>query len=129
MSLQLIPPDINVDFVGKRYFFVALSTLINLVAIFLLLSVGLNYGVDFVGGSVVQIKFDKPTSGDQIRLALGPLELGEVTVQDFGAKDQNQFLVRFEKVRNIGSLGKQLEAALNSSYGQSNKAQVLRVET
>jgi preprotein translocase subunit SecF len=129
MSLQLIPPDINVDFVGKRYFFVALSTVINLVAIFLLLSVGLNYGVDFVGGSVVQIKFDKPTSGDQIRRALGALELGEITVQDFGPKRENQFLIRFEKVRNIGSLGARIEGALNESYRSSNQAHVLRVET
>src|SRR5947208_10763256 len=109
MSLQLIPPDINVDFVGKRYFFVALSTLINLAAIALLVTVGLNYGVDFVGGSVVQIRFEKPTSGDQIRRALSTLELGEITVQDFGAKNQNQFLIRFEKVRNIGSLGTRIE--------------------
>src|SRR6516225_862107 len=129
MSLQLISPDINVDFVGKRYFFVAISTVINLAAIFLLLSKGLNYGVDFAGGSVVQIKFDKPTSGDQIRPALSALELGEITVQDFGAKSQNQFLVRFEKVRNIGSLGKRIEGALNEAYGSSNQAHVLRVET
>jgi preprotein translocase subunit SecF len=129
MGLQLIPPDINIDFVGKRYFFVALSTIINLIAIGLLIFVGLNYGVDFAGGSVVQLKFDKPTNGDEIRKALAPMGLGEISTQDFGAKDQNQFLVRFEKVKNIGSLGKQLEAALNSSYGQSNKAQVLRVET
>jgi preprotein translocase subunit SecF len=129
MGLQLIPPDINIDFVGKRYIFVALSTLINLVAIGLLIFVGLNYGVDFAGGSVVQLKFDKPTNGDEIRRALAPMDLGEISTQDFGAKELNQFLVRFEKVKNIGSLGKQLEAALNSSYGQSNKAQVLRVET
>lgn len=129
MGLQLIPPDINLDFVGKRYFFVALSTAINLVAIALLIFVGLNYGVDFVGGSVVQLKFDKATNGDEIRKALSPMGLGEISVQDFGARDQNQFLVRFEKVKNIGSLGKQLEAALNQSYGQTNKAQVLRVET
>jgi preprotein translocase subunit SecF len=129
MGLQLIPPDINIDFVGKRYIFVALSTVINVVAIILLLTVGLNYGVDFAGGSVVQLKFDKPTNGDEIRKALGPMDLGEVAVQEFGAKDQNQFLVRFEKVKNIGSLGKQLENALNASYGQTNKAQVLRVET
>ena len=129
MGLQLIPPDINIDFVGKRYIFVALSTVINVIAIILLLVVGLNYGVDFAGGSVVQLKFDRPTNGDEIRKALSPMELGEVSVQDFGAKDQNQFLVRFEKVKNIGSLGKQLEGALNTSYGQSNKAQVLRVET
>src|ERR1700682_2781625 len=129
MGLQLISPDINIDFVGKRYTFVALSTIINIVAIILLLVVGLNYGVDFAGGSVVQLKFDKPTNGDEIRKALSPMELGEVSVQDFGAKDQNQFLVRFEKVKNIGSLGKQLEETLNKSYGQANKAQVLRVET
>src|SRR5712692_7207846 len=103
MSLQLIPPDINLDFVGKRKFFVALSTAINLAAILLLIFVGLNYGVDFAGGSVVQIKFAKPTTGDQIRRALGSLELGEITVQDFGAQSQNQFLTRFEKVKSIGS--------------------------
>jgi preprotein translocase subunit SecF len=129
MGLQLIPPDINIDFVGKRYFFVALSTAINIAAIFLLIFVGLNYGVDFAGGSVVQLKFSQPTDGDEIRKALSSLELGQISVQDFGAKDQNQFLVRFEKIKNIGSVGKRLEAALNQSYGSANKAQVLRVET
>ena len=129
MGLQLIPPDINIDFVGKRYFFVAVSTAINLIAIALLIFVGLNYGVDFVGGSVVQLKFDKPTNGEEIRKALAPMDLGEISVQEFGAKDQNGYLVRSEKVKNIGSLGKQLEAALDTSYGQANKAQVLRVET
>jgi preprotein translocase subunit SecF len=129
MSLQLIKPDINIDFVGKRYFFVTLSTAINLAAILLLIFVGLNYGVDFAGGSVVQLKFDHPTSGEQIRQALGSLDLGEITVQDFGAVGQNQFLVRFQTVKNIGRLGKRLESALNQSYGDSNKAQVLRVET
>jgi preprotein translocase subunit SecF len=129
MSLQLIPPDINIDFVGKRHFFVALSTLVNIAAIVLLLTVGFNYGVDFAGGSLVQIKFDKPTTGDQIRKALAGLGLGEITVQDFGAKSQNQFLLRFEKVRNIGSLGALIEGALNNAYGSSNQAHILRVET
>jgi preprotein translocase subunit SecF len=129
MSLQLIPPDVNLDFVGKRYFFVALSSLINLAAIFLLIFVGLNYGVDFVGGSVVQLRFERPTNGQRIRQALAALDLGEVTVQDFGAQGQNQFLARFEKVKNIGSLGARLEGALDQNYGESNKAHVLRVET
>src|SRR5712692_3383488 len=109
MSLQLIPPDINLDFVGKRKFFVALSTVINLAAIVLLIFVGLNYGVDFAGGSLVQLKFDRPTSADQIRKALGSLDLGEITVQDFGGSSSNQYLVRFAMVKNIGSLGKRLE--------------------
>ena len=52
MALQLISPNVNLDFVGKRKFFVGLSVLINLASIILLFTVGLNYGVDFSGGSV-----------------------------------------------------------------------------
>jgi preprotein translocase subunit SecF len=127
MSLQLIRPDINIDFVGKRHFFVGLSTLINVAAILLLIFKGLNYGVDFVGGSVVQIKFVKPTSGDQIRRSLSQLDLGEITVQDFGSTG-DQYLLRFEKIANIGSIGPIIERALEAHYG-NGAAKVLRVES
>jgi len=127
MSLQLIRPDINLDFVGKRYFFVALSTLINVAAIVLLFARGLNYGVDFAGGSVAQIEFTARTNSDAIRKAFGPLDLGEVTVQDFGQVGQS-FLARFEAVKNIGSLGPKLGNALDKAYGP-NVAKVVRVES
>jgi len=127
MSLQLIRPDINLDFVGKRYFFVALSTVINIAAIVLLFTRGLNYGVDFVGGSVAQIEFTTRTNGDAIRKALAPLDLGEVTVQDFGKAGQS-FLARFQAVKNIGSIGPKLEAALDKAYGPG-AAKVVRVES
>ncbi|MCL5044205.1 MAG: protein translocase subunit SecF [Deltaproteobacteria bacterium] len=127
MSLQLIPDDINVDFVGKRRFFVVLSTLINIAALALLLTVGLNYGVDFAGGSVAQLSFKTPTSSAAIRSALAGLELGDVTVQDFGAA-RREYLVRFEQARNVGSLGTRIRQALERVYG-ANGAQVLRVET
>ena len=127
MSLQLIRPDINLDFVGKRYFFVALSTAINILAIVLLFTKGLNYGVDFVGGSVAQIEFTQKTNGDAIRKALGPLDLGEITVQDFGKAGQS-FLARFQAIKNIGSIGPKLETALDKAYGP-NVAKVVRVES
>jgi preprotein translocase subunit SecF len=127
MSLQLIRPDINLDFVGKRYFFIALSTAINIAAIVLLFTRGLNYGVDFAGGSVAQIEFTARTNGDAIRKALAPLDLGEVTVQDFGKAGQS-FLARFQAVKNIGSLGSKLGTALDRAYGP-NVAKVVRVES
>jgi len=117
----------NIDFVGKRKFFVVLSTAINLAAIFLLIFVGLNYGVDFAGGSVVQVRFDRETSADKIRAALAPMKLGEITVQDFG-KLGHEYLIRFEKVNNIAGLAKKLEGALNQSFGDK-VAQVVRVES
>jgi preprotein translocase subunit SecF len=128
MSFQIIRPDIDIDFVGKRYFFVALSSLVNVAAIILLITVGLNYGVDFVGGSVVQLQFKNATDGEHIRAALRPMGLGEVTVQDFGSSDRHQYLVRFETVKNVGSLGKKLEEQLDKAYGPG-VAQVLRVES
>jgi preprotein translocase subunit SecF len=127
MSLQLIRPDINLDFVGKRYFFVALSTAINILAIVLLFTKGLNYGVDFVGGSVAQIEFTSRTNGDAIRKALEPLDLGEVTVQDFGKAGQS-FLARFGAVKNIGGIGPSIGNALDKTYGPG-VAKVVRVES
>ncbi|MGH7947964.1 MAG: protein translocase subunit SecF, partial [Candidatus Binataceae bacterium] len=128
MSLQLIPSNPNIDFVGKRYIFVAISTLINLAAIVLLFTVGLNYGVDFAGGSVVQLEFSKTTDASSIRAALEPLNLGELTVQDFGAKSSNSFLVRLPKVAHMERLGPSVESALTRSYG-AGVAKVVRVES
>jgi preprotein translocase subunit SecF len=127
MSLQLIRPDLDLDFVGKRHFFVILSTAINIAAILLLIFKGLNYGVDFAGGSVVQVEFPTATSADSIRHALAPLDLGEITVQDFGASGHS-YLLRFEKVKNIASLGPTLEAELAKAFGP-NGAKVVRVES
>ncbi len=127
MALQLIPPDINLDFVGKRKFFVGLSVLINLASIVMLLTVGLNYGVDFSGGSVVQIRMTQKASPDSIRKALVPLDLGEVSVQDFGTGGV-EFLARFEKPKSIGSIGPRIEAALDTQFG-AGQGKVVRVET
>jgi preprotein translocase subunit SecF len=128
MSFQLIKPDINLDFVGKRHFFVVLSTAINIAAIVLLIVKGFNYGVDFVGGSLAQVEFAKPTNGDVIRRSLTALDLGEITVQDFGGSDGRSFLLRFEKEKNIGSIGPLLDRQFAATYGKGD-AKVLRVES
>ena len=125
MSLQFISPDVNIDFVGKRYFFVAVSTAINLAAIFLLIFVGLNYGVDFAGGSIVQVKFSQATDGNHVRAALAPLGLGDITVQDFGNVGHD-YLIRFAKVHHIPNLGSALSDTLKKAGYQ---AKVQRVET
>src|SRR3984885_8802420 len=127
MALQLIPPDIDLDFVGKRKFFVGLSLIINITSLILLFTVGLNYGVDFSGGSVVQIRMTQKVSPDSIRQALVPLDLGEVSVQDFGSSGQ-EFLARFEKPKSIGSIGPRIEDALGKQFGPNN-GKVVRVET
>jgi preprotein translocase subunit SecF len=126
MSLQLIPPDVNIDFVGKRKFFVLLSTAINITAILLLIFKGLNYGVDFNGGTVVQLRVTRATNADQLRQAMQPLDLGEITVQDFGGN--GQYLVRFEKLSTLKGFSERLTGALDQAFGK-NVVEVQRVES
>jgi len=126
MSLQLIPADVNIDFVGKRKFFVLLSTAINIAAILLLIFKGLNYGVDFNGGTVVQLRVTHPTTADDLRHAMEPLNLGEITVQDFGGA--GQYLVRFEKLSTLKGFSQRLTDALDQAYGKK-VVEVQRVES
>ncbi len=92
--MELIKPGTSIDFV--RYSRWALVFSISLVLLGLA-SIwyrgGPNYGVDFVGGTVVQVKFTQPTSIADIRQALAAANIANITVQDFG-QGGNEFLIR-----------------------------------
>src|SRR5207302_1899592 len=82
---ELIPPHLGIDFVGLRFRMLIVSwtlILIGLVSIYL--HGGLNYGIDFAGGTMVHVKFAAPTPTGDIRSALSRPELREVIVQDVG---------------------------------------------
>jgi len=93
--ITLLPRDLNIDFVGKRKFFLVLSTVLNIAAIALFLTRGFNYGVDFTGGTAVRIRFAQPTNAAEVRSDLSDLTLRDLTVQDFGEQGK-EFLLRFE---------------------------------
>ena len=59
--MQFIKPDINIDFIGKRTIAYVLSGLMLLVsAASLVMHNGPRFGIDFAGGSLIQIRFDDP---------------------------------------------------------------------
>lgn len=124
--MELIPHDVNIDFVGKRLFFVLFSTVINLASIVLLLTWGFNYGVDFAGGTLVEVRFNQPTTADVVRQGLGEEGLRGLTIQDI-ERDGRMFLLRFEQMgEEIGAVGSVVKSALTSSFGEA--FEVLRVE-
>ena len=82
------------DFVGKVNLFGGLSLLFTVVA-FLYLSIhGLNYGIDFAGGTEMQVKFTGTVNIDQVRSMVEKQNLMGVSIQGFG--DQKEFLIRFQ---------------------------------
>ncbi|MHC1743290.1 MAG: protein translocase subunit SecF [Syntrophobacteraceae bacterium] len=93
--MELIRPDINIDFVGMRVKAVILSCVLIVGSLVLMVSRGgLNLGVDFAGGTLIQIKFEKPTTPDEIRAVLKPLNMDQSAIQQVGATSDNEFLIR-----------------------------------
>lgn len=126
--MQLIKPDINLDFVGKRKAAVIFSAVLILVGLFSLVTKGgPEYGIDFAGGTLVQIKFEEPTKAGAIKDALKGLELKGLAVQQFG-DEANEFLVRAQDTTGkLEGLSRSISAALEESYG-SGKVEVRRTE-
>ena len=93
--MQFIKPDINLDFTGKRKIAFAFSLVLILISIIsLTIHKGPNYGIDFSGGTLIQLKFaDHPSTGD-IRSGLGKVGLEKSSVQKFGEVEENEFLIR-----------------------------------
>ncbi|MFN3454346.1 MAG: protein translocase subunit SecF, partial [Pseudobdellovibrio sp.] len=99
------------DFVGKVGIFGGISLLLTIVSLIYLAINGINYGIDFKGGTEMQVKFEKPVAIDQVRETLTGMNLGDVGVQSFG--ENNEFIIRFQGEK--GSTDKETNEKLNSS--------------
>lgn len=102
------------DFVGKIGLFGGISTVLVLVSLFYIAFKGITYGIDFKGGTEIQIKVDKSVTIDQVRSAVGRVGLGDVGVQSFG--DTNEYLIRFQGEK--GATDKETNDLLNKSINE-----------
>jgi len=126
--MQLIKPDINLDFVGKRKLAVTFSVVLILIGLIsLVVKGGPEYGIDFAGGTLIQIKFQEPTKAAEIKDALKGLDMKGMVVQQFG-DEANEFLVRAQEVSGeLKSLSQDIQTALEKSYG-AGKVEIRRTE-
>jgi len=86
--MQLISPDINIDFIGKRKIALTISALMILISLGALAVKGLNFGIDFTGGTLVEVKFDKAPSIADVRSAISPKGFGNAVIQQFGSPEE-----------------------------------------
>lgn len=126
--MQLIKPDINIDFIGKRKLALMLSAAMILISILsLIVRGGPNYGIDFAGGMLVQVKFESDTSAADIKDALSAIDMGQVSVQQFG-DERNEFLLRTQTTSaELANLAQQIDQVLEQTYG-AGQVEVRRAE-
>jgi len=86
--MQLIRPDINIDFIGKRKIALMISALMIVVSLGTLAVKGLNFGIDFTGGTLVEVKFDKAPGIADVRSAISPRGFGNAVIQEFGSPEE-----------------------------------------
>ncbi len=84
----------NIDFIGKRKPALFLSTLLNLAVLVGIGLGGLNFGVDFAGGTVVELKFKKTVDAQQIRERAEKGGLHHVQVQQIGPSNESSYLLK-----------------------------------
>jgi preprotein translocase subunit SecF len=95
---ELVKSGTNHDFVKYRRVAVIASLIVNaLVLLGVWVWPGLNYGVDFAGGTELQVQFAKPADPGDIRELISKEGFGEPTVQRYGNEANNEFLVRVER--------------------------------
>ena len=98
-------------------FFNSLSLVLIIISITLLIFKGLNFGVDFKGGTLIELRAtDKQITISQVRQSFLNMNLGDVTVKEFGKN--NDFLIKFEKKENSNkNLIVQIKEDLTKSLG------------
>ena len=96
--MEIIKPGTKIDFLGRRqmaYGFSALLIFLSLVS--LIYHGGPKYGIDFAGGTIVQIQCTEETRISDIRAGLDAVGMGDATVQRFGAEAKGEYLIRTDQ--------------------------------
>jgi preprotein translocase subunit SecF len=124
-GLTLIPYDTKIDFVGIRYIVYAFSIMVIVLSLGSLAFKGLNLGIDFKGGFLIEARMpEKPDLG-AMRLTLQALEIGDVKLQEFGS--ENDLLIRVE--RQKGDEQAQAAALQKIKASLGDQVDYRRVET
>jgi preprotein translocase subunit SecF len=114
------------NFIGRRKIAYAVSLLAMILGLGSLAARGLRYDIDFTGGTLVQVRFDRHQDVGRIRAALGKAGIGEAIIQEFG--DPQEYIVRLPlSAVSSEAIAKKIEQALaaDSSLG---KSEIRRVE-
>jgi preprotein translocase subunit SecF len=110
--LELVPPGLQIDFVGKATRYILLSVVVIFIGLASIVwRGGVNQGIDFSGGTLLQWRFSQPADLGTVRETLGTLGLERSIVQHYG--DAHEVLIRVAQTAGAGQdVSAQVQRAL-----------------
>ena len=125
--MQLFKDETRFDFMGKIKAAMIISGIVILIGLgSIVVSGGLKYGIDFAGGTLVQLQIKSPPEIEVIRDGLKTIGLGESTIQEFGSK--KDILIRVERSEEkLEAVGAMVKRSLSGKF-HSDDITVERVE-
>ena len=116
--LKLVPDNTNIDFMRWRNLALILSIVVTIASLTLVGIRGLNLGVDFLGGQMIRVTFERQIDVEQLRGDVGSLNLGEAGIQQSGGP--RSFQIRLPKPEGgeaaVNRAASQVRAMLTQKY-------------
>jgi len=94
-TLRLVPANTKIEFVNKRLIAFIISAMLVLSSAGIFFGKGLNLGIDFLGGILIEVRTNGPADISDLRMQLDGLGLGEISLQEFGSA--NDVLIRIQR--------------------------------
>ncbi|WP_420863801.1 protein translocase subunit SecF [Algirhabdus cladophorae] len=119
MRLRLVPQTTNWDFFSRSKLWLGISALLMVVAFASFMIQGLNFGIDFKGGTTVRTQASQPVDVGAYRATLEPLNLGDITITEVFdpqfAEDQHVAMIRIQAQEGEESFSSDTEVALRAA--------------
>ena len=107
----------RIPFVKYQWFFIAASVVLVLASFVVMMTKGLNYGIDFKGGARLVYQFQQPVTEGEIKTILKGVNLGGAQVVRYGEVKDNRMAIKVEKAAEHAQVGLTVTKALEGVFG------------
>ncbi len=119
MLLKLVPQDTNLQFIKLRFAAYVLSAIMIIGSGVLYFSQGLNFGIDFKGGFLIEAHTEQAADLAELRSLTGGLGLGDVSLQTFGEDNQILIRIEYQEDRSLEEVVALVQMTLENGYSDT----------
>ena len=118
MLLKLVPENTSVPFVSFRKIAYVMSALLLVASMYFYAEKGLNFGIDFKGGFLIEAHTENTADLTSLRNITGNMGLGEVSLQTFGEDNQVLIRIEFQEDKSLNEVVSLVQSTLDTEYAE-----------